>query len=97
MNWYDRTRRQLKRRGITQNTLAERLGVTPSCLSQWLSGNREPPIGQLTAIIRFLGVDAGWLLYGAAHREYIDIDDAITVAQGFTDKARTRERGEVTT
>ena len=49
--------RQLRaRRGVTQEDLAERLGVTPQAVSKWERGAATPDIGMLPEISAFFGV-----------------------------------------
>ena len=44
------------RRGITQETLAEKLSVSPQAVSKWERGTATPDIQQLPAISAFFGV-----------------------------------------
>ena len=48
-------RRQMLRAGITQATLAKKLGVTRPCVHNWYWGVCEPNIGSLRKIRRVLG------------------------------------------
>lgn len=49
--------RQLRlQRGVTQDDLAERLGVTPQAVSKWERGAATPDIGMLPEISAFFGV-----------------------------------------
>ena len=54
-----------KRRGFTQATLAERLGVEQPTVQRWEKGKREPELAQLIQLADVLGVEPGALLSGA--------------------------------
>jgi transcriptional regulator with XRE-family HTH domain len=51
-----RIREALKRAGMSQKDLAEKIGAKPPALSRWLAGGRELPSAQLPAIAKALGV-----------------------------------------
>lgn len=53
-----------KEMGLTQQQLAERLGVTNKAVSKWESGNGIPDISLFTALAEVLGVTADELLRG---------------------------------
>lgn len=65
---------QLKGRdGLTQQQLAERVGVAQSTIAGWLHGRREPSFDQVDRLSLALGVEPAWLLFGVdesdeAHR-----------------------------
>lgn len=44
--------------GITQKELAERLGVTPQTISNWVNGSTEPSGPQLQELSRLSGFNA---------------------------------------
>ena len=48
--------------GMTQSQLSEKLGVTPSFVSQMLSGHRDPGLDSLEQFAKVLGVKAADLL-----------------------------------
>lgn len=48
--------------GMTQEQLAEKLGVTPSCITMWETGNRKPDIINLKKLARILGCTTDELL-----------------------------------
>lgn len=45
----------LREQGMTQEELARRLGVAPSTVSMWISGERQVPVRRLKEIARILG------------------------------------------
>lgn len=51
-----------KRRGLTQDSLAEKLGVEQPTIQRWEAGKREPNLGQLIDLARVLGVEPGALI-----------------------------------
>jgi len=58
----ERIRVELARRRVTQEQLAEHLGVTQAAVSYWTSGKRKPSIGDLVRIADFFGVTTDYLL-----------------------------------
>lgn len=71
MGYLDRLAEIRKRKGFTQATLAERLGVEQPTVQRWETGKREPDLGQLIALADALDVEPGAL-----------IDPSIAVAVG---------------
>jgi transcriptional regulator with XRE-family HTH domain len=53
-------------RNVTQAWLAQEVGVSGPTVSQWESGITEPTISSLAKIAKALGVDAGYLAFGAS-------------------------------
>jgi SOS-response transcriptional repressor LexA len=67
MKWYDLAKTLMKNQGITQEQLAEHLGITKGAVSHWLNARREPNLGEIARILEFLGkknfsVGAGGLI-----------------------------------
>ncbi len=52
--------------GLGQQELAALLGVSQAAVSDYERGRRRPGLAMLVEIARHLGVEAGWLLTGAA-------------------------------
>ena len=53
---------QRQKKSLTQSELAEKLGVTPNCVSQWENGQRKPNIIQLKKLASILCCTADELL-----------------------------------
>ena len=51
-----------KRAGLSQEALAERLGVSRQAVSKWETGEAMPETGKLAALASALGVSVDWLL-----------------------------------
>lgn len=67
MKWYDLAKTLMKTRGVTQEQLAEHLGITKGAVSHWLNARREPSLSEIARILEFLGkrnfsVGAGGLI-----------------------------------
>ncbi|MGJ7655099.1 LexA family protein [Escherichia coli] len=67
MKWYDLAKSLMKAQGITQEQLAEHLGITKGAVSHWLNARREPSLGEIARILEYLGkrnfsVGAGGLI-----------------------------------
>ncbi|WP_342068530.1 helix-turn-helix domain-containing protein [Yoonia algicola] len=62
--------------GLSQQTLAEKLGVKPSTISAWENDLKEPRANRLQMVSGVLGVSMSWLLTGEG--EGPDAPDAET-------------------
>ena len=58
-----------KRAGLSQEALAERLGVSRQAVSKWETGEALPETGKLAALAAELGVSVDWLLSEAEPEE----------------------------
>ena len=54
-----------KRAGLSQEQLAERLGVSRQAVSKWETGEAAPELGKFAALCSELNVSADWLLSDA--------------------------------
>jgi transcriptional regulator with XRE-family HTH domain len=54
--WIAETKRIMRERKITQQELADRLGITRGALGHWLTGKRIPRYESICAMSRILGV-----------------------------------------
>lgn len=62
MGYLDTLATLRKRKGFTQASLAERLGVEQPTVQRWEAGKREPDLGQLLQLAEILEVHPGELL-----------------------------------
>ena len=76
-----RIREQRKKKGITQEAMANALGVTSQAVSKWENGQNAPDISMIMPICTFLGIGADVLLGGnrqealeKKYLEYLGID-----------------------
>jgi len=51
-----------KRAGLSQEALAEKIGVSRQAVSKWETGDAEPEINKLKMLCTAFGVSADWLL-----------------------------------
>lgn len=51
-----------KRAGLSQDALAEKLGISRQAISKWETGESVPETGKLAALAAALGVSIDWLL-----------------------------------
>lgn len=61
MAFYDRLKESRIKSGLTQEQLAEKLGVAKSTLSGYESGKREPTIATIAKVLDILNIDANYL------------------------------------
>lgn len=57
MKWHELARSRMKELGVTQEKLAEELGMTQGGIGHWLRGSRHPSIEEIAKIYRYLGVN----------------------------------------
>lgn len=60
----NKIRKLIKRKGIKQIDVCRAVGLSPSRLSNYLSGSREPDLETLSRIARFLEVKLDYFAYG---------------------------------
>lgn len=53
-NWNELAKARMKELGVTQERLAERLGVTQGAVAHWLSGRREPDLQTIGRVLKAL-------------------------------------------
>lgn len=56
MKWYEIAKNRISDLNLSQDKVAEHIGVTKGAISHWLNGRREPTIQQIGAIFDYLGV-----------------------------------------
>lgn len=54
--WYELAKARMKERGVTQERLADELGVTQGAVAHWLSGRREPSLSVIGQALQYLGL-----------------------------------------
>ena len=65
MKLYEKILYCRKRAGMSQETLAEKLGVSRQAISKWECGTAAPELENLLAISKLFGVTTDWLLNDA--------------------------------
>lgn len=77
---------QLKQtEGITQETLAERVGVTQGTIGHWLNGRRSPDsLGDYEKLAAALGMHPAELLYGVTSESQIS-QEGVEFAKAWED------------
>ncbi len=53
-----------RQKGLTQNTLAQRMGVTSQAVSKWETGRALPDLSRIDELADVLGVAVTYLLWG---------------------------------
>ncbi len=64
MSIADRIIKLRKEAGLSQETFAEKLGVSRQSVSKWESGNVMPDLNNLVAMCELFGVSSDYILYG---------------------------------
>jgi transcriptional regulator with XRE-family HTH domain len=73
----EKLRRLIKRKGIKQVEVCRAVGLSPSRLSNYLSGSREPDLETLSKIARFLEVKLDYFAYGDSIKNTKEIGERI--------------------
>ncbi|WP_022852064.1 helix-turn-helix transcriptional regulator [Limisalsivibrio acetivorans] len=73
----EKLRRLIKRKGIKQVDVCRAVGLSPSRLSNYLSGSREPDLETLSKIARFLEVKLDYFAYGDTIKNNREIGERI--------------------
>ena len=60
--------------GQTQVELAQNLGVTKQCVSNWENNNIQPSVDMLIKISEYFGVSCDYLL-GKENKKYLDVSN----------------------
>lgn len=83
MEFNEKLQELRKKKGLTQEELAELLYVSRTAISKWESGRGYPNIDSLKAIAKFFGVTIDELLSG---------DELLTIAEEDTRQKETQDR-----
>jgi transcriptional regulator with XRE-family HTH domain len=79
-----------KEKNLTQEQLAERLGVSNRTVSRWENGNNMPDISLLSEIAEFYDVSIPELIYGERKSENMR-EEAKEVAETMSDYAKAEK------
>lgn len=67
--WASRIKTRMKEIGITQEALANKMGITRGAITHYLAGRREPPLRQFQKLADILDTDPAWLQFGTTPSE----------------------------
>lgn len=62
--WVDRIKLRMKELGMTQEVLAQKLGITRGAVTHYIAGRRVPPLKQFQKLAAVLKSDPAWLQFG---------------------------------
>jgi SOS-response transcriptional repressor LexA len=62
--WSKRIKSRMKELGMTQDVLANKMGITRGAITHYLAGRRQPPLHQFQKLAAILKIDPAWLQYG---------------------------------
>ena len=81
-----------KKQGLTQNELAEKLGISFQAVSKWENGDTLPDTGLLIPLSNILGITVDTLLNGGSmvlnERRLLRVEDVITGFEHLEDIGR---------
>lgn len=86
MTFGERLRKARLQNGLTQEQLAQQIGVAKSTLTGYEKGNREPDVFKIKRILEVLGLDSDYLLgvnrktqeddaSAQTHEKYLQLND----------------------
>ncbi len=80
-----------KKSGLSQEALAEKIGVSRQAVSKWETGDAAPEIGKLSILCEVFGVTADWLISESepeeiSKNEPVICSDRISKFDEITDK-----------
>lgn len=64
-SWQSRIKERLKALGMTQDALAQKIGVTRSAITHYLTGRRVPSLRQFSKLAEVLEANPSWLQFGS--------------------------------
>src|SRR5436190_2234736 len=64
MSWKTRIKSRMKELGLTQEELANKMGLTRGAVTHYLAGRRVPPLKQFQKLASILKTDPAWLQFG---------------------------------
>jgi len=70
-SWAIRIKSRMKELDMTQEMLANKVGVTRGAITHYLSGRRVPPLKQFQKLAMVLKADPAWLQYGTADNKVL--------------------------
>ncbi|MCM1165852.1 MAG: helix-turn-helix transcriptional regulator [Lachnospiraceae bacterium] len=88
-----------KEKGLTQEELAEKFGLSSRSVSRWENGNTMPDLGMLVELADFYGVDIGELISGERKIEITENKDTLLRVADYAEnekKLAVKRRGIVT-
>jgi len=56
--WYELAKARMKELEITQDQVAEQMGVSQGAVAHWLGGRREPSLERISALLEYLGLSS---------------------------------------
>lgn len=86
MQFYEKLTELRRKAGLSQEQLADRLGVTRQSVSKWESGAAMPELGKLIALSELFGVSIDYLV------KEENVSDPLAEGQGSSCSARVEEK-----
>lgn len=84
-----------KEQGLTQEQLAEMLGVSNRSVSRWENGNTLPDFSLMQSLSAVLGVSLAELLCGQRSERDIHLEDSIAIALELSQKEKEQQRRQL--
>lgn len=85
-----------KRSGLSQEGLAELLGVTRQAVQKWEAGTSRPDMDNLTALARYFNVTLDWLITGQEAPSASDAPGAQTIVNYYCSERHYEYKSKTT-
>lgn len=72
--WYELAKARMKELDITQEQVAEQMGVSQGAVAHWLGGRREPSLERIGALLEYLGLSSIFRENGAGPPEHRPVE-----------------------
>ena len=64
-DFWNRVKKEIKGKAVTQETAAKAIGVSPGTFRGWMAKNRIPPLNYAYRLACYLGVSLDFLITGS--------------------------------
>ena len=81
--WPERIKARMKELNLTQEELANKMGITRAAVTHYLAGRRVPPLKQFERLANILKTDVPWLYLGSSLENPTDIKNEALVPTHF--------------
>lgn len=69
----------MKKKKVTQNNIAEKLGIGQSTVANWKSRNCPPPVEQLCQIAKILDVSVSYLVGEETNQQHLNQEEKLLI------------------
>ena len=94
--WIDRAKKEMKRKNLTQQDIAQSMGkTTRGAIGHYFTGRSKPTLEQLENLAKFLGVSLSWLVAESNDIAVVD-DDTLELCLQLVEEAQAVAKEDLT-